>query len=195
MPNPNATANFAKGNAENAPNDHAQPGLTTALEHNGLAPEFLVVAYTDNGSTPGVYDAGDTLIAGILDTNGEPGLNVGDAIVFGSIPTSFDGTGPHEIEFADQTVAAVIPQLPSQVGIETSGGFFIFAGDNDQFNAITYDHILITDPSQSGSYYNIQDVLVGAADRIEFDDTSGPQSAIFQQSPGDQSFLNVDFLF
>jgi Ca2+-binding RTX toxin-like protein len=116
-------------------------------------PPTLVVAYADANRNH-LYDAGDVMIAEIVDTNGTGSVDPGDTINMGQYPTTPLAVTPAAIRqtFEDwrvksHVIATVLSLDAYNVGVTTTGGGTHYwykdgTGDDDEyleFNAFSSD--------------------------------------------------------
>jgi hypothetical protein len=161
-------------------------------------PPTLVIAYSDVNNNQ-VFDAGDVMIAKIVDTDKSGTINPGDTIKMGQYPTSPAAVTPAGVRGAFEpwrvtahTVAAVDLTNVNLVSVTTPTGWV-----HDWWRAPGAPNDQYVEYKGADKSDIFDDFDAGNTDYVDTNPASAsqPASEIYLQGPGkgDDSFLDVIF--
>ena len=156
---------------------------------------ILAVAYISKDVTPG-YSAGDTLIAKLLDMDGNGVPSAGDLVVTSKYPTDLAGAGEGQFTVTDHTVVSVSAD-PTYVSVkDASNNTFIWGRDSDR------EYFQESDGSNTylSQFYDAHTETYGGVDGLNVNSSSPsrPNTAVTYTTdhrPVDDAFVNIDFYF
>lgn len=160
----------------------------------------LVVAYSDVDGTSGFDPDADRLISGIYDANGDGVVGVGDVVRTGTYPTTVGGLVHEPFGITSHSITGLRspgPGVPEgiEVTVETDTGVIAWRLYHPDEGFEAYAEFGVDGaPTDLGDYWD-----GGGDDFISTNVDSASQPANNRYSAGlavgDQSFLDVDFLF
>ena len=156
--------------------------------------QFLAVAYTDvNGNHK--FDAKDTLIAGLIDTNKDHTVSLGDTVTF--------GTYPH-LSGKEAGTYLSNDSIVTSVGTPTSEGVVVGVADGQVgwFHVPTAEVLFTATNSGLESQFQDDFTTTGGGDFVFADSNvngpGDPETGLANDTvlrSGDQPFIDVDLFF